>query len=321
MLELLSGPNAIFNANDLGSPIATLNNIAYGPYAFYDDGLGLCGYSATLGGYCIIQLDGAAFYRSYQSRANRFTLDMQRLGEQIIHSSLFEDELYLFDKGPGTRGDLVISGSLNDMSGLLVRASDRYLDVLSSSVRYRPLATPGDAPVAESTLTGAGSGYPTVSRTNSPDIVCFVWGNGPVAYYDVVARAQVAGTGNVGTNSGGWYSPKHDIFITLTDAFPADTIRVYANAVRPSTLSNPVAVTPLTQGRVSQVKVRLLGTNSDACVDELVNWSITAGVGAMAQAQSTTDATGWAYNDFIAPVSGGAGSPFGTVTIQAQVLY
>ena len=91
--------------------------------------------------------------------------------------------------------------------------------------------------------------------------------------------------------------------------------------MRPSSLSSPAAVSAIAQGRVSQVRVRLLGANSDACEGELVDWSITAGSGALAEAQSTTDADGYAYNEYIAPVTGGAGSPFGSVTIQAQVLY
>lgn len=321
MLELLSGPRTIQNGNDPGSPVATLTDIATATAAFYDD-LGLCTYSGTIGGYCVVQLDGMAHLRSYQSRANSFTLDMQRPGEWIIHESLFERALYEFNKGPGTFGDLVINtGVIADMTSLIVRTADRYLDVINGNVRWRPLDL-STATVLEAILTGAGSGRPTVSRTLNPNVICFVWGNGPVAYYDVNARAQVAGSGNVGTNSGGWYSPKHDIFVTLTNNAPTpDTVSVFANAVRPASISNPVAVSPLVQGRVSQVKVRLLGSNSDACADELVNWSITAGSGAMADAQTTTDADGWAYNDYIAPVSGGAGSPFGSVSIQAQVLF
>lgn len=305
------------NGNDPGSPIATLTDVATGMSAFYDDSLGICSYSGTLGGYCLAQLDGIAHLRSYQPRANRFSLDMQRAGQWIVHASLFETALYEFDKSAGTFGALILdTGVTSDMTNLCVRATDRYLEVINGVVQQRPLDL-STAASTEATLTGAGSGRPTVSRTRAADIIALAYNDGPVLYYDVAAQAQASGSANLGANDGAWYSPKHDIFVAIA----SHAVKVFANAVRPSSLANPVAVSPLTQGRVSQVKVRLLGSNADPCVGELVDWSITAGSGSLAEAQSTTDADGYAYNDYIAPVSGGAGSPFGSVTIQAQVLF
>jgi hypothetical protein len=316
VLELLAGPITIYNGASPGSPIDAIG-VSNGIAAFYDDSLGLCTYNLALGGYCIVQLDGAAYLRSYQPRGNAFALDLQRSDQYIIHASLFEDALYLFDKAAGTQGELVINtGIVGDMTNIAVRTADRYLDGINSVVRFRPLDLSAPA-VTEATLTGAGTGVPIFSRTRNNDVLALIWPTGQIAYYDVNAQAQVDGSGNIGANVGAWYSRKHDIFIALATA---GTIKVFANTVRPSTLSNPVAVTSLTQGRVSQIKVRLLGSNSDPCVDELVDWSITAGVGALADAQSTTDADGWAYNDYIAPVTS-LGSPSGSVTIQAQVLY
>lgn len=322
MLELLA-TNTIYNALSPGSPIDALT-IANGSAAFYDDGLGLCSYvgnfSADIfsGGYSITQLDGATYLRSYQSRSNAFAIDMQRPEQYIIHASLFEDALYLFNKGPGTFGDLVIStGITADMSGIEVRAADRYLSAIHTRILFRPL----DLSLAyadEAAISGAGSGRPTWSRTRNPDVLALVWETGEIAYYDVVAGAQAEGSGNLGANVGAWYSRKHDVFIAIT---AAHTLKVFASAPRPSSLSNPVAVSPLTQGRVSQVRVRLLGSSSDACAGELVNWSISAGAGELVLAQSETDADGYAYNDYVAPASGGAGSPFGSVTIEAQVLF
>jgi len=315
VLELLA-THSIYNAANPGSPIDTLTDVATGVYAFYDDGQGLCSYSATLAGYCVVQLDGAVYLRSSQARANRFTLDLQRLSEYLIHESLGEAVMYLFNKRAGTAGDAVITGSIGDMADIQVRAADRYLSATAGIVQFRPLDLSA-AWVTESVLTGAGTGTPTWSRTRNANVLALAWSAGQVAYYDVSAQAQADGSANIGSNVGAWYSPKHDVFVAL--AF--NTIKVFANAVRPSALSNPVAVTPLTQGRVSQVKVRLLGSNSDPCVDELVDWSITAGSGTLAEAQSATDADGYAYNDYIAPVTGGAGSPYGSVTIQATVLF
>lgn len=316
MLELLSGPNAIYRGLAPGSPVDALTDVAETQRAFYDDSLGLCSYSLTLGGYCIVQLDGAAYLRSDQARANVFTLDLQQPGEWLIHASLFEDALYEFDKRAGTFGALVLSGATGDMSNIHVRAADRYLSALSGFVQFRPLDLSA-AFVTEATLTGAGSGRPTWSRTRDANVLALVYTGGELVYYDVAAQAQAAGGGNLGANAGAWYSVKHDVFVALA----SDAVKVFANAVRPASLSNPAAVDAIVQGRVSQVRVRLLGADSDACAGELVNWSITAGDGSLKHAQSETDADGYAYNDYIAPVSGGAGSPFGSVTIQAQVAF
>lgn len=280
--------------------------------AFYDDGLGLCSYSAILGGYCLVQLDGTAYLRSAQARANRFALDMQRPGEWIIHASLFEDAMYEFHKVPGTLGPLVIdTGVDNGVRDLIVRCADRYLDILSGTVRYRPLDLSAGV-VTEATLTGAGFGSPTVSRTRSSNVIALAWADGPICYYDVESRAQVGGASNIGTNDGAWYSVKHDIFVAMR----THQVKVFANAVRPASLSNPTALTTVAQAHVSEVRVRLLGANADACVGELVNWSVTVGSGALKLAQSETDANGYAYNEYVAPVG-----TTGSVTIQAQALF
>lgn len=279
--------------------------------AFYDDGLGLCSFSAILGGYCLVQLDGTAYLRSAQARANRFALDMQRPGEWIIHASLFEDAMYEFHKVPGTLGPLVIStGVTADMSNLLVRCEDRYLEVISGNIQFRPLDLSAAA-VTEAVMS-AGSGRPTASRTRAPNVIALAYSTGPVVYYDVVNRVQVGTVSNIGTNDGAWYSLKHDIFVAML----THQIKVFANTVRPASLSNPAALTTVAQAHVSEVRVRLLGANADACASELVNWSITVGSGALKLAQSETDANGYAYNEYVAPVG-----TTGSVTIQAQVLF
>jgi hypothetical protein len=141
----------------------------------------------------------------------------------------------------------------------------------------------------------------TGTRTLDDNVLAIAHENGTIIYYDVEAAAQVGGVSYIGSNQGAWYSPKHDVFIARTTA---SELKVYASAVRPSSLSNPVAVSAIAQGRVSQVRVRLLGANSDACEGELVAWSLTAGSVALPVAQRTTDADGYGYNNYLAPVTG-----------------
>lgn len=303
-LELLAGPFAIADEE------ANVLTPSSGQFAFYDDALGLCTYDADLGGYSIIQLDGTAYLRSDTDRANRYAVDLQRPGEYLAHESLAEGKLYVFDKRAGVFGDLLLSGGSNFVRDLQVRASDRYLNVASNAVRFKPLDNSGSW-TTEATLINAGSGAPTISRSRIDGVLCLAYADGHIVYYDVFASEQSAGGANIGANSGAWYSAKHNIFVALV----SHQIKVFANAVRPATLSNPAADTALTKGRVSRVKVLLLGSNAEACADEIVEWSMT-GSGSLAEAQSVTDADGWAYNDYRAPVTS-----TGSATINAQVQF
>ena len=304
MLELLAGPYAITNGG--GAAITPDNQRR----AFYDDALGLCLYDATLDGYAIAQLDGTAYLRSAQSRGWLFTLDLQQRGEMLVHYSIAEEELYTFNKHAGTIGELLLSGGTNFVVDLLARATDRWLNVLNSAVRFKPLDNSGSW-TTEATLTHAGSGTPTLSLTANHNVVCLIYLDGHIVFYDFVAKVQVNGWANLGANSGAWHSPAHDIFVAIV----SNQIKVFANAVRPAALSNPVAVTALTQGRVSRVKVQLLGAQSEACAGELIDWSVT-GVGSLAAVQSVTNADGWAYADYLAPVSA-----TGSATINAQAQF
>jgi hypothetical protein len=304
VLELLAGPYTVTDGE--GTTITPSN----GQKALYDDSLGLCVYNATLGGYSIAQLDGKTYLRGAMARANAFVIDLQNPGEYLIQDSLFSNKLYSFDKRAGTFGELLLSGPDSFVSGLMVRCPDRYLSVFSGNVLWKPLDASGSF-ATEATLTNAGSGDPTVSLARKDGVICIVYAGGQIVYYDTVAKAQASGRAVIGANQGAWYSRKHDIFVALN----AGAIKVYANAVRPAVLANPVAVDALTKGRVSSVKVLLQGDSSDPCAGERIEWSLT-GVGALALEQSVTDADGWAYNEYLAPVTS-----TGSATIQAQVQF
>jgi hypothetical protein len=285
----------------------------------YDDALGLCSFislgaafsSNDLFGYCITQLDGKTYKRASVPNVtffNKFVVDLQRPGEYLVRFTVFAN-FYLFDKHSGSVGDL-LPVSLAGVTPMQVRASDRFLAVIVNSVWSVP--TTGGTAAIEATVAG-GTGSITISRTRKLSVLCVAYQNGKIIYYDIDAKAQVGPTSWIGANDAAWYSPKHEIIV----AYTGSQLNIYsATAVRPVALSNPAAVAALIQGRVGQVRCQLTGSNSDACVGELVNWSITGGLGALKAAQTKTDDSGWAYNDLIAPVTG-----FGSVTIQAQANF
>jgi hypothetical protein len=233
--------------------------------------------------------------------------------------------LYNFDKKSGVFANNLIAsgpGIMTTASYPQIKATDRLISIVGTSVKKRAIDGSDSAWVVESTLT-AGPNYPiyqgraTVSRTTNPAVVCIIYPGGGILFYDVVAKQQVfKPIARIGANNGAWYSPKFDIYISYTTTDSDWQISVWANAVRPGSLSNPVAAPSLVQGKVSQVMVRLLGADDEPCVGELVSWAITGGLGSLTAAQSVTDADGYAHIGYISPLSAGS-SP----TIQASVEF
>ena len=190
---------------------------------------------------------------------------------------------------------------------------DRFIRVNWDQVLSSPI-TDGLNYTLEYTFSGAPTGGVTVSKTNRPEIVCIAWLiQGEIRFYDIVNRVQFGPTQYVGEEFDGcWYIPKWDLFLELTDK----QLKVLANAVRPDTISNPVALSAVKPGVITQVQVRVLGAQSEPCVGELVNWSISAGDGSVDPPQSATDENGYAQTGYLCP-NGGSGS----VSINADVNF
>ncbi|RWA55350.1 hypothetical protein AU476_07530 [Cupriavidus sp. UYMSc13B] len=101
----------------------TLTDLSTGDAAFFDDDIGLYTYSGFKNGLVVTQLDGNTYRRAAQARANVFALDLQNPGEYLVHESLQERDLYLFNKRAGVFGELVVSNAdLNYVRGVQVRA-------------------------------------------------------------------------------------------------------------------------------------------------------------------------------------------------------
>ncbi|WP_042886352.1 hypothetical protein [Cupriavidus necator] len=305
-LELLAGPfNIVANGSLVTDPSA-------GGSALYDDDIGLYTFSFAKGGLHVVQLDGHAYLRAAQARANAFALDLQNPGEYLVHDSSEESRLYKFNKRAATFGDLVLgSEATGYVVGAQVRTPDRYLHFAGTNVQSKPLTLVGSW-AYEASLSGAAIGdSATISRTRDTNVLAVAFGNGTVVFYDWVKKTQVGGVAFIGANVGAWYSPRHDIFVALVGA----QLTVFASSPRPATISDPVAVTPLAKGRASSIKTRVLGSNSEPCKDETVDWALI-GPGALELLQSATDSNGWAWNTYIAPNAAG-----GMPTITAEVKF
>ncbi len=289
-LELLSGPSPVLDGD--GDPL----NIS--ETCQHDDSFGIAAYQT--GFYSYVQWDGKTYARAAMPRAEIYVLDLQDdVGNWLIIEALFLDKIYAFDKRTGAFGALLYSGATAAMNGIQARCTDRFLSVLATNVRARPLDL-STAFATETALVGAGSGYAFLSRTRQANILCVAYETGEILYYDHVNQVQIAGEANVGANNGCWYSPRHDVFVVLTGT-GTNYVSVYANSVVPSTLSNPTAYPSLLKGKRSTISVTLTGASGDAVVGELIDWTLT-GPGTLLATQSETDENGVASVTYIAPL-------------------
>ncbi len=316
MLEILAGP---FDLLDLdGNPVAS--NLLFEKTRYYDDDVGLMfSEGNSFRESWVIQLDGTACIRG--DSYGIFVLDLQRDTEKgyLLIDAQLRDKLHLYNKRTATRISLLLSGGINAMANIQVRARDRFLSAINNLVKIQPLDISA-APVTEATLTGVGSlagvssPYPVWSRTRNPDTLALAYQNGNIVYYNHVTKAQVPGSAFIGANIDAWYSPKHDIWIRLMSD---QKLYIHASKPCPFAISTPFGTASM-RGRVTTFSVQVTGDAGEPCQDELIDWSLQAGsVGHLKGTQSRTDANGQASIDYLAPVVGSLGD----ATIQAELKF
>lgn len=326
MMELLAGPYTVAHAG--------LDNRYTGPAginrAFWDDELGIGSLSAytsvadTFGhgsNYFVTQLDGTCGARAKVDHGT-VLIDMTGQYEWCLFTSGFDPVLgssgavYGFDKQTGVYEDKPIARSAALFSEATsfpqIRGADRLIAIQGPYVTKRAVDGSDSSWVVECVLTpGAldpiysSYGVPAVSRTRDAGVLCLIYPSGGMLFYDVVAKQQVVKPwiGHIGVNSGAWYSVKYDIYISYTTSDTDWNVSVWANSVRPDSLGSPEAVAPVVSAKVTQVRARLLGAQGEPCKDELISWSITSGDGSLTTTQSKTDANGYAYTGYVAPIT------------------
>lgn len=294
MLEQLAGPFAIVDADGGAITLDPIAGTAM-PMA-WDDDVGLVGRatSGSFTGYAVVQLDGLAYRRANVTVGMRTVPDLPSRNLLAVPGPFF-NVLYAFDKTAGAFG-AAAPGEPHLFVG--ARVEDRYLYVSNSHVKAVSLTDPGVS-VTEYTFLGSHTGATQFSRTRFKNIACLIWADGTVVYYDWSLKTEVLDRKYLPANHGAWYSPRLGVFVVIDTN---DKLNVYASTVKPYALSDPIAVTPLLKGKVSEVQVTLTGSNGEPCPGELIEWSL-AGVGDLAAAQSTTDSDGVATVRYIAPLT------------------
>ena len=310
MLEILAGPYPT-NVPSVGAVL--LSN------CIWDDEIGFFGnmIGGTDGTY-VSQLDGTMFYRSDRTRL-AYVLDYQRYGEYLVYNTVGVDILYYYDKRNGQLGEVLLDTGVTARANPHARLLDRYIKFQSGSqVRSNDLDLSEAWTDVEYTFSPSlPAATPVACWTESRNVIVTAWDGGGandavLVFYDHVLKTEV-GTRKYYNSGKCFYSPRFNIFVRYSGG---DLYVLGANP-RPNTLSNPAAVETIERGKASQIRVRLTGDAGEACPNELINWTITSGPGALSITQSVTDEDGYAYNRYAAPAVG----VLSDVTIQAQAKY
>lgn len=315
-LELLAGPFTLSSTLGDSVRITIVGGVTLGWYDtmglfsvldIYNDGV------FVTQGIAVIVYDGQCFLRgpAFSGFSKWFGVDAPSKGLLAGVGT----NVTTFDPRTGGRGDTLFA---HVGSQSIVRLTDRLLRTTAAFGHYTiETSTDGATWTTEKTITGSGTGTASFTLLKTGKLI-IGWTNGWVTTYDTIAQEQVGVDKHVGYTTGLmgiWYSEKHRFFVALYNAGSnVYHLRIWADVPLPSALSNPTASPALTKGRVSTLTVTLTGSNGEPCVGELVDWTLT-GDGALSSSQSTTDASGHATTEYIAPVDS-----LPTVTIDAEVL-
>lgn len=193
------------------------------------------------------------------------------------------------------------------------RLHDRYIYPLNGAIESTPLDLAGPAVVEKSLagLTDASS----MSWGSLADEIVVGTKSGQTVRYDWMEKAFRGPIFTIGMPCLGlWWSALHEVYLSLHDAGTTLELRVWAATVQPASVSNPASDATITAGRRTRVRARVLGAHSDPCEGEVVAWTLT-GVGAITQAASYTDASGYAETYYEAPLDGASAA----IQITAEV--
>lgn len=236
--------------------------------------------------------------------------------------------LFPLEPWTGSYDESKIIASSGWTAGDILRLPDRFLVRGVSPANSSQLATCAlDEVQADLVLEytfDPGFGIPGINGRFMParDSLIYIYlddAAGTIVTYDFQTKAEVLPRVEMGIQAATvLYSPRFDIFISLHNNAGNQELRIWANELEVDALSAPVALTPITAGRVSVVQTTLTDDVGVGIPDRLVDWSITAGNGDLIPTidQSLTDENGVAEIKYRAEITGGVDP-----TIEASVTF
>ncbi len=322
-LEPLGGPYPL-----LREGVAVRRRLQYTPH--WVDGLGLVGWwgsgadGETNPAYGVAQMDGVTWTRNNNTSGSyasgHIVSDIDGGGLLRARPPSYGGDLSAFRAITGSALDVLYAPASWPSQQLVAQLADRYLwigDGVGDDGKLYSSPLGSTTLTLEHTFSGA-SGRGTVSAGPEAGQIWVAFESGHLWLYDAADQLEIgAGTGIGMSCLGVWYSQLYDLFVTLheVDAV-SQALRAWAREARPSAVSAPEALEPLVQGRVAALRTQVTGSYGEPCAGRRVDWSLT-GDGALAAAQSETDADGYALVDYVAPVALGTEQ----ANVTAEVVY
>lgn len=314
-LEPLGGPYPL-----LREGVAVRKRGTYAPH--WVDGLGLVGWWGTGAAgvadaaYGVAQMDGAVWTRNNNPASSyphgELVPDLDAGGLARAYGVLSA-----FRAVTGSVLDTLYAPASWPVPKLAAVLPDRYLWIATGGGELYSSPHGSTTLTLEHAFTGA-SGRGTVSAGPEAGQIWVAFESGHLWLYDTADQVEIGGGGGLGMSCLNiWYSQLYDLFISLheVDAV-SQALRAWAREARPAAVSAPEALEPLVQGRVAALRTRVTGSYGEPCAGRRVDWSLT-GDGALAAAQSETDADGYALVDYVAPVALSAAE----ASVTAEVVY
>lgn len=303
------------------------------------DGLGLCGiwldstnYNAAF--YGAAQLDGEVVYiNEVGSLIADFSYDYADDGLLVNLYSAINGRLWKTKPETNIWTHLYNYPDLPEIRDRAVRLPDRWLyaagGVTDVNVYSAPLDGSADWTV-EHTFVAENSQNPyfwgrMFISSAGGGLYWLGCSGGGLALYDaanlqVIESYKVAYPyGDIGILSGIHWSHELGVFIAavwknLTNYMTE--IIILSDETRPFALSDPIQLSTPTRGSVTTMEAQLTGEHGDQVVGFPVDWSLTAGTGALSAAQTLTDSDGKAKVDYIPDNLASSG-----FTLQAEAQF
>lgn len=212
--------------------------------------------------------------------------------------------------------EVIATDAPGDILAGYAHVHDRFIRPIAGGVQFS--RTAADAWATEAVLTGFSNGS-FVSWARERGHVWLGGTAGHVVRYDYLNKVASSPVYRLGVTSGViglFYSPKHDVFVSVHQVSTTFQMRVWARTPLPASVSAPSASPAVAAGRASALSVRVLSADSEACPGEAVAWALT-GAGTLAAAVTATDENGYATNRLVLPI--GATGPSVRVDVEVTV--
>jgi hypothetical protein len=242
----------------------------------------------------IAQMDGQAQMRAYNSPP---TLTHNLATKGLAGQTLSGLDVRLYDEVDlrtfRPSGDyLDMSDFFGAVAGSWTILPDRRL--FAATGRVYAWALGAEVRTIEATLGLASEhgGDGTISPSRDPEVVFVAYRSGRIYAYNVRTQSVVGETRFIDPAQWICYSPELDVFLGVHRESSIDSVRLWANEVRPHQIAVPAPLDPVQPGRVVGLRTRVQGEQLEPCPGMVVRWQATRGQ--ILEARTMTDAAGYA---------------------------